>query len=81
MRRKRWVGTGIGVLGGCHGKRHEGQTYCTEASLAIRICQGIVGIRVERVHRVRLATNLESDIYLSVARYEPYLAKSFNGFQ
>jgi len=62
-------------------KCHEDRTYCTEASLAIRICQGIVGIRVERVHRIPLSTNLESNIYLSVARYKPYLAKTFDEFQ
>jgi hypothetical protein len=65
----------------CGYKYYDDQTYCTEASLAIRVCQGIVGIRVERVHRIRLATNLESNIYLSIARYEPYLAKALDVFQ
>jgi hypothetical protein len=60
---------------------HDDVTYCTEASLAIRVCQGIVGIRVERVHRIRLTANLESNIYLSIARYDPYLAKTFDRFQ
>ena len=60
------------------------QTYCSDANLAIRLAICIyqdVGIRVKRVHRIRLASNLESDINLSVARYNPYQAKTRHGLQ
>jgi len=46
---------------------------CTEANLAI------IGIRVERVYRVFLATKLESDVDLSVAGYKPYWAETVHG--
>jgi hypothetical protein len=80
------------IVWGCIGDRLElesmvqivyanptGWTYCTEANPAIRIRQCIIGIRIERVYRIRLATKLESDVYLSVARYDPYWAETLHG--
>jgi hypothetical protein len=55
------------------------ETYCTEASLTICIRQGIIGIRVEWVYRIFLATKLEGDIDLSVTGYNPYWAETVHG--
>lgn len=52
------------------------KTYCTEAGDSIRVCQGVVRIRVERMNGIQLAANLECQIDFGIAWYEPYLART-----
>jgi hypothetical protein len=50
------------------------KTYRTEAGDTIRVCPGVVRIRVEGMNGIQLAANLERQVDLGIAWYEPYLA-------